>query len=510
MIGQAVSAAIFDIDGFLVTVEADICHGLPSFDMVGFLASEVREARERVRTALKNSDYSLPVGRMTVNLSPANLRKQGNYFDLAIAIAILVASGYLSQSLVQGILFIGELGLDGSVRSIHGTLPLVGIARKEGIKRCIVPRQNAMEGAVLEGVDVYGVSSLQEVVRFILQEQELCPTQCQIGFKTKQKQRENLDFAEINGQETVKRASEIAAAGMHNILYVGPPGSGKTMAARRLPSILPPLTLEESIEISKIYSICGLLPPEEGLIRERPFRSPHHTISAQALTGGGRVPHPGEVSLANCGVLFLDELPEFQKTTLEVLRQPMEDKKVVISRVHGTYTYPTNFLMAAAMNPCKCGFYPNREKCHCSPLEITRYLGHISQPLLDRIDICVEAPRVPYEDVIQERENETSEQIRARVCEAADRQRFRYRGESILFNSQLSGSKVKQYCVLGRSEEKLIKTVFEHMDLSARAYHKILKVARTIADLDGKDAIGEAHLCEAVHYRSLDKKIWGN
>ncbi|MGN0297648.1 MAG: YifB family Mg chelatase-like AAA ATPase [Lachnospiraceae bacterium] len=508
MIGQVMSAAVLDIDGYLVKVEADLCSGLPSFDMVGFLASEVREARERVRTALRNSGYMIPTGRLTVNLSPANLRKQGNYFDLPIAISILVAAGFLVADYVKDVLLIGELSLDGTIRPIWGTLSLVSTAQREGVKMAVVPSENAREGAVVEGIAVYGMKSLQEVVSFLNDKEGWQPMEGE-KFVTEMHSPEEVDFADMNGQQMVKRATEIAAAGMHNILYIGPPGSGKTMAARRLPTILPELTLEESIEISKVYSICGLLPSEKGLIRHRPFRSPHHTISAQALTGGGHVPHPGEISLANRGVLFLDELPEFKKSTLEVLRQPMEDKKVVISRVQGSYVYPCHTLVCCAMNPCRCGNYPDRSKCRCTSAQISAYLGQISQPLLDRIDICVEAPRVPYEDVIRHQKNETSAQIRERVCRAAQIQKKRYRDEKILFNAQLSGSMVQKYCSLGEKEENLIKSVFEHMELSARAYHKILKVARTIADLEGAEHISTEHLCEAIHYRSLDKKIWG-
>ena len=508
MFGQVSSGAILGIDGYLVQVEADVCNGLPSFDMVGFLGSEVREARERVRTALRNSGYEMPPARTTINLSPADLRKEGNYFDLPIAVAVLIAIGILPQKAAEGVFFVGELSLDGSLRPVNGMISLISTARQGGMHVCIVPAANGKEGAVIEGVQVYGMKNLSDVTAFLLGEAEYEPeknldTFCQVSYEG------GLDFSDINGQESVKRATIVAAAGMHNILYVGPPGSGKTMIARRLPTILPPLTKEESIEISKVYSICGLLPSEQGLIWKRPFRSPHHTISPTALTGGGQIPRPGEITLANRGVLFLDELPEFQKSTLEILRQPLEDKQVIISRVNGTYTYPTNFLLAAAMNPCKCGFYPDRRLCHCSEAQVHQYLNHISQPLLDRIDICVEVPKLLYQEFTAHKQGLTSAQLREKIGQAIAIQKERYKGESVLFNSQLSPMQVKRYCGISGEEEAFLKDVFETMELSARAYHKILKVARTIADLEGAEKIGCSHLAEAIGYRSLDKKYWG-
>lgn len=511
MFGCVKSAAILGIDGYMVQVEADIRTGLPEFDMVGFLASEVKEARERVRTALNNSGFDLLPARITVNLSPADMRKEGNYFDLPIAVAILTAVGILSQEACSRFLFVGELSLDGSLRSVDGIISIVSTAKREKISGCIVPRVNGTEGAVIQGVQVYGMDSLNQVVEFLKDPEKFQPFVGKLPDFSGEYFHETVDFSEINGQTTAKRAAVIAASGMHNLLLIGPPGSGKSMIARRIPGILPQLTLEESIEISKIYSISGLLQAEKGLVTIRPFRAPHHTISASALIGGGKIPRPGEISLANGGILFLDELPEFQKSTLEVLRQPLEDKRVVISRVHGSYTYPTNVMLVSAMNPCPCGYYPDRSRCRCSLWEVRRYLNHISQPLLDRIDISVEVSGISYKEAAADtRQNETSAQIRKQVKRAIAMQQKRYQKEPFQFNAQLSGSHVKKYCCLGSAQQRLMEQVFETMELSARAYHKILKVARTIADLDGAEEISETHLAEAIGYRCIDKKYWGN
>lgn len=515
------SAGIWGIDGFLVMVEADIRDGLPGFTMTGNLSQETREASERVRTALKNAGFSFPAKKVTVNLAPADIRKDGAGYDLAIAAAVLGAY-WLGQDggkgkrerekdreewerLWEDSLVVGEVGLDGRVKAVRGVLSLVLAAREKGIVRCFLPEENVLEGELVEGMEIIPVTSIGQFWEMIWESGEvrLEKNERICGRSMEKEEEYDVDFSELNGQALLRRATEIAAAGRHNLLYLGSAGTGKTMAAKRIPTIMPPLGREESLEISKIYSICGMLPPDMPLMTRRPFRSPHHTITASALAGGGGVPKPGEISLASGGVLFLDELPEFSGKVIEILRQPLEEKKVTISRVHGSYTFPANLMLVAAMNPCPCGYYPDHSRCRCSLHQVRRYIGKISRPILDRIDITVEASPVAYEEFRTKKKNESSEEIRKRVIKAQAIQQQRG-----MFNGEMSAKEVEQYCVLEDDEETYLQQIYQKMGLSARGCHKILKVARTIADLEGKEKMEKIHLSEAVGYRSLEEKYW--
>ncbi len=508
MFSTILSAAVLGIEARPVQVEIDLSDGLPAFVMVGDLAPEVKEASDRVRTALKNTGIRVPARKVTVNLSPARFRKEGTRFDLAIAAALLTAMGVVPKEYAEGIMVVGELGLNGKVLPVNGVLQTVLLAGEYGCRLCLVPMENAQEGTSVCALPVVGVSTLQELLACLLDSSEAIGKAGRAADGLEEKREYQEDFREVNGQETVRRAAEVAAAGMHNFLMIGSPGAGKTMIARRMPSILPPLTWEESLEVSKVYSACGLLADGKGLVRLRPFRSPHHTVSPNALAGGGRRVRPGEISLATRGVLFLDELPEFSRGALEVLRQPMEEGKITISRANGCYTFPAHFQTVAAMNPCKCGYYPDRNRCHCLPGEISQYLHRVSRPLLDRMDICTEAPRIEYRDLSADHENECSEAIRARVERAQRLQGIRYQGCRWQFNSQLSPAAVRHFCPLGSEERGIMEAAFERLGLSARAYHRIIKVARTIADLAEEPEIRTPHLLEAIAYRSVDQKFW--
>lgn len=513
MYSTIISGAIFGISCYLVQVEVDMSRGLPCFTMVGSLGSEVRESGERVRIALKNAGIHLPPMHIAVNLSPGDIKKEGTGFDLPIAAAVLVSMEQIPAKKTDHTLMLGELGLSGEIKPVKGVLPIVKEARAKGIKRCLVPGQNVKEAAVIDGIKAVGVSDIRQVIDYLTapeeeQDELIAPSQISVEELLSQKQNKTGDFSEVTGQEGVKRAAVIAAAGFHNLLISGPPGSGKTMIAKRLPGILPPLTREESLEVSSIYSISGLLDNDCSLITERPFLSPHHTISAQALSGGGRIPKPGVISLAHRGILFLDELPEFKRQTLDILRQPIEDKKIQIARSCGTFSYPADVMILGAMNPCPCGYYPDRNRCRCTPFEIHNYISHISGPILDRIDICIQAPKVEISQLQSSEKGQSSESLRGKVMRAREKQRKRFEGTAFRFNADLRAGDVEKYCPLRKNEKKMLEDLFHTMDLSARAYHRLIKVARTIADIEESEEISEVHLAEAVCYRA-EERIYG-
>lgn len=510
MFCKVLAGGIHGISSFLAQVEVDSTQAMPGFDMVGMLGSEVREAKERVRVALKNSGFQLPPRRITVNISPADIRKEGSAYDLPIAIGVLVSLEKLEEEVLKDTLFIGELGLDGEIKPVKGILPIMIMAKEQGIKRCILPKENALEGAAVEGIKIVGVSSFMETLGYLMEDQKqadkmIPPTILDIPSLFQEEEGKNVpDFADIRGQEMVKRAAVIAAAGFHHLLITGIPGAGKTMIAKRIPSILPPLSMEESLEVSKIYSVSGLLKEGRPLITKRPFLHPHHTISRQALAGGGRIPRPGILSLSHRGILFLDELPEFGRDNIEVLRQPLEDKEVQIARNYGSITYPADIMLVAAMNPCPCGFYPNRERCRCTDAEIRKYRSRISGPIYDRIDICVEAKAVELGQLQQEGNEQSSKELKAQVMRARAIQEERYKDSPYFFNADLETKDIVKYCSLGLEEQKFMEQVFHSLNLSARAYHRTLKVARTIADLENSNEIRREHLTEAVCYRGFE------
>lgn len=510
MFSTVLSATLRGLCVEFVHVEADTSNGLPVFHMVGYLSSEVKEAGERVRTAIRNSGMLMPAKKIVVNLSPANMRKKGTMFDLPIAVAILASLGEVNLQESEEMLMLGELSLDGRIRHVPGVLPMVMEAKKRGCKICIVPKENEKEAALVEGIQIIGVETLHKVCQILRGETDLQQVEMSINNILVETQTETgIDYSDVHGQKIAKRAAEIAVAGNHNMLMIGPPGAGKSMIAKRIPTILPPLTKEESMELSMIYSIVGELDAKVPLITTRPFREVHHSVTKSALIGGGHVPKPGEISLAHKGVLFLDEIAEFQKRVLELLRQPIEDHQIRILRERGEYLFPAEFLLVAAMNPCPCGNYPDRNKCMCTTTQIHKYLGKISQPLLERIDLCVDVEKVNYEDLQGVEVEEKSAEIRSRVCKARQVQKERYQEKGILTNSQLSVKDMEVYCRLGKQEEKFMRQAFEQMSLTARTYYKVLGVARTIADLEGEEDISLIHLREALGYRMIDKKYWG-